>query len=256
MALHGNEADPAGFTFVRLLSGALTLIVLSYFFGRQKGTMDSGNLLSALFLFGYAICFSFAYLGLTAGTGALILFGSVQLTMILVALIRGENPKPLEWIGLILAVGGLTYLVWPGLTSPPLNSSALMAGAGIAWGAYTLRGRGSTSPFADTAGNFIFAVPGALVALIIYWQSFHLSREGIVLAVLSGAVASGIGYTVWYAALKDHTSTSAAIVQLSVPVIAAAGGILFLSELGSLRLYIAAGLILGGILMTIIARRR
>jgi drug/metabolite transporter (DMT)-like permease len=131
-----------------------------------------------------------------------------------------------------------------------------MAGAGIAWGAYTLRGRGSTSPFADTAGNFIFAVPGALVALIIYWQSFHLSREGIVLAVLSGAVASGIGYTVWYAALKDHTSTSAAIVQLSVPVIAAAGGILFLSELGSLRLYIAAGLILGGILMTIIARRR
>jgi drug/metabolite transporter (DMT)-like permease len=256
MALHGGEADPAGFTFVRLLSGALTLIVLSYFFSRQNGIKGNGDVLSALFLFGYAICFSFAYLGLTAGTGALILFGSVQLTMILVALIRGENPKPLEWIGLVLAVGGLAYLVWPGLTSPPLNSSALMAGAGVAWGAYTLRGRGSSSPLADTTGNFIFAVPAALIALIIYWQNFHLSREGIVLAVLSGAVASGIGYTVWYAALKDHTATSAAIVQLSVPVIAAAGGILFLSEMGSLRLYIAAALILGGILLAILAQRR
>ena len=258
MALRGGEADAAGFTLVRIAAGAITLIVISYFAGSGKGLQiwERGNWISAFFLFAYAVCFSFAYLGLTVGTGALILFGSVQLTMILVSLIRGERPKSLEWIGLVLAVGGLVYLVFPGLTSPSLTCSLLMASAGAAWGGYTLRGRGSSSPLADTTGNFVLALPMAIIVAVGYWSGIHLSKEGILLAVLSGAVASGIGYTVWYAALKFHSSTSAAVLQLAVPAIAAAGGILFLAESASTRLYIAGGAILGGILLTIFARKK
>ena len=258
MALHGGEADAAGFTLVRIVSGAITLIVISYFAGSGKGSQiwERGNWISAFFLFAYAVCFSFAYLGLTAGTGALILFGSVQLTMILVSLIRGEQPSAVEWIGLIVAAGGLVYLVFPGLASPPLVSSLLMAAAGAAWGGYTLRGRGSSSPLADTTGNFVLAVPIAIVVAIIYWSDVHLSKQGIMLAVLSGAAASGIGYTVWYAALKFHTATTAAILQLSVPAIVAAAGVWFLAETATRRLYIAGGLILGGILLAILGRRK
>jgi drug/metabolite transporter (DMT)-like permease len=257
MALRGGEADAAGFTLVRIASGAITLITISYFAGSGKGSKiwERGNWTSAFFLFAYAVCFSFAYLGLTAGMGALILFGSVQLTMILISLIRGERPSGVEWIGLLVAAGGLVYLVFPGLTSPPLTSSLLMAAAGAAWGGYTLRGRGSSSPLADTTGNFVLAAPMAVVVAVIYWPGLHLSKEGIVLAVLSGAVASGIGYTVWYAALKFHTATAAAVLQLSVPAITATGGILFLAESVTTRLYIAAALILGGILLTIFGRK-
>ena len=258
MALRGGEADAAGFTLVRIAAGAVTLIVITYFAGSGKGSQiwERGNWISAFFLFAYATCFSFAYLGLTAGTGALILFGSVQLTMILASLIRGERPKSLEWVGLVLAVGGLVYLVFPGLSSPPLTSSLLMAAAGAAWGGYTLRGRGSSSPLADTTGNFALALPMAAMVAVVYWSGVHLSKEGILLAALSGAVASGIGYTVWYAALKFHSATSAAVLQLAVPAIATAGGILFLAELATTRIYIAAGLILGGILLTIFARKK
>ena len=256
MALRGGEADAAGFTLVRLVSGAVTLIVISYFFGKGKNFKGRGNWLSAVFLFAYAICFSFAYLGLTAGTGALILFGAVQLTMIALAIIRGERPNTLEWIGLAVAVAGLVYLVLPGLSAPPLASSALMAAAGASWGFYTLRGKGSSSPLADTTGNFTFAVPMIAVAALPFIGSLYLSSSGIVLAVLSGAVASGIGYTVWYTALKHHTATRAAVLQLSVPVIAALAGILFLAETATARLAIAAALILGGIVLTILGRRR
>ena len=256
MALRGGEADAAGFTLVRLVSGAVTLIVISYLFGKEKNLKGRGNWLSAFFLFAYAICFSFAYLGLTAGTGALILFGAVQLTMIALAIIRGERPNTLEWIGLAVAVSGLVYLVLPGLSAPPLASSALMTAAGASWGFYTLRGKGSSSPLADTTGNFTFAVPMILVAALPFVGSLHLSTNGTVLAVLSGAVASGIGYTVWYLALKHHTATRAAVLQLSVPVIAALAGILFLAETATARLAIAAALILGGIVLTILGRRR
>jgi drug/metabolite transporter (DMT)-like permease len=258
MALRGGEADAAGFTLVRIAAGAITLIVISYFAGSGKGSQiwERGNWISAFFLFAYAVCFSFAYLGLTAGTGALILFGSVQLTMVLVSLIRGEHPRSLEWIGLLMAVGGLLYLVFPKLSSPPLTSSLLMAAAGAAWGGYTLRGRGSSSPLADTTGNFTLALPMAIIVAVVYWSGVHLSKEGIILAVLSGAVASGIGYTVWYAALKFHSSTSSAVLQLAVPALTALGGILFLNETATTSLYIAAGLILGGILLTIFARKK
>ena len=258
MALRGGEADAAGFTLVRIAAGAITLIVISYFAGSGKGSQiwERGNWISAFFLFAYAVCFSFAYLGLTAGTGALILFGSVQLTMILVSLIRGERPKSLEWVGLVLAAGGLVYLVFPGLSSPPLTSSLLMSCAGAAWGGYTLRGRGSSAPLADTTGNFALALPMAIIVAVVYWSGVHLSKEGILLAVLSGAVASGIGYTVWYAALKFHSATSAAVLQLAVPALTALGGILFLKETATTSLYVAAGLILGGILLTIFARKK
>ena len=255
MALRGGEADAVGFTLVRLVAGAVTLITISYFFGKGTKTTGRGNWISAFFLFAYAICFSLAYLALNAGAGALILFGSVQLTMILFALSRGERPNLLEWVGLAAALGGLVYLVFPGLTSPPLYSSLLMAAAGVAWGVYTLRGKGS-DPLATTTGNFIWSVPMIVVASVPFFYRIHLSNRGAVLAVLSGAVASGVGYTVWYAALKHHTSTRAAVLQLSVPVIAAAGGVLFLSESATTRLWIAGATILGGIGLTILGRKR
>ncbi|MGB7210480.1 MAG: DMT family transporter [Pyrinomonadaceae bacterium] len=283
MALGTDEIDAASFTAVRLFAGAVTLIIVSYLFGRKKGgnlsrserVSDAGNTqaknllptgrvsafknrgswLSAFFLFAYAICFSFAYLGLTAGTGALILFSAVQLTMIAVAIFKGERPTALEWIGLVVAVGGLVYLVLPGLSSPPLTSSILMASAGIAWGFYTLRGRGSNDPLGDTTGNFIRTLPFVVLTAIVFLPNIHLSGRGIVLAVLSGALASGVGYTVWYAALKFHSSTRAAVLQLAVPVIATVGGVVFLSEKASGRLVIAAALILSGIALTIVGRK-
>ncbi|HYJ92514.1 MAG TPA: DMT family transporter [Pyrinomonadaceae bacterium] len=255
VALRGGEADAAGFTLVRLVSGTVTLVVISYFFERNKGFSERGNWLSAFFLFAYAICFSFAYLGLTAGTGGLILFGSVQLTMIAIAIFRGERPHLLEWIGFAAAIGGLIYLVFPGLASPPLWNSALMAAAGAAWGFYTLRGRETSAPLADTTGNFIRTVPMIVIAAISFLSKINLSTNGVVLAVLSGAVASGVGYSVWYAALKYHTATRAAVLQLSVPLLVAVGGILFLAESATLRLAVAAALILGGIALTIFSRK-
>ena len=254
MALRTGEADAAGFTAVRLASGAVALIVISYFVSDSK-SLKRGNWYSAFFLFAYAICFSFAYIGLTAAAGALILFSAVQFTMIVVALIRGERPGGLEWLGLVIALSGLVYLVFPGLSSPPLFASGLMAAAGVAWGFYTLRGRGSGDPLGDTTGNFIRAVPMIAIAAIPFLSQINLSTRGIVLAILSGAIASGLGYTVWYFALKHHTATRAAVLQLSVPVIAAFGGVLLLSEIMTKRLVIASVIILGGVGLTIAGRR-
>lgn len=256
MALGRDEIDAASFTAIRLISGAVTLAVLLFVFDKKRSVTKRGTWASAFFLFAYAICFSFAYLWLTTATGALILFGSVQLTMIAVAIARGERPGNLEWLGLLVALGGLVYLVFPGLASPPLTSALLMAAAGIAWGAYTLRGKRSTEPLADTAGNFLRSVPMVAVTTLVFLPNIHLSNRGTLLAVLSGAVASGIGYTVWYAALKYHTSTRAAILQLAVPIIAATGGVLFMSETAHLQLLIAAGLILGGIALAIAGRKK
>ena len=255
LALREDEIDAPAFTVIRLVSGALVLFLILAFFGKKDAEKSGANWLSAFFLFAYAICFSFAYLGLTAATGALILFGAVQLTMILFALLKGERPHRLEWIGLVLAFGGLVYLVLPGLEAPPVLSAALMIAAGIAWGFYTLRGRGSANPLADTAGNFARSVPFVVLAALPFFARFHLSPTGALLAVLSGAVASGLGYTVWYAALKYHTATRAAVLQLSVPAIAAAGGVAFLAESVSLRLLLASVLILGGIGLVIFGKK-
>jgi drug/metabolite transporter (DMT)-like permease len=255
MALATGEMDAASFTAVRLFSGAVVLAILWSSFSKTQSAAKSGNWTSAFFLFGYAICFSFAYLGLTAAAGALILFGAVQMTMIGVSIIRGEHPGRLEWIGLAVAGSGLIYLFFPGLSAPPLLSACLMAAAGIAWGAYTLRGKGSADPLGDTAGNFVRSVPMVAIATLPFLSQADLSTRGVILAVLSGAVASGIGYTVWYTALKHHTATQAAVMQLAVPVIAAFGGVMLLSEALTTRLLIAAALILGGIAMTIAGRR-
>ena len=255
MALGRNEIDAASFTAIRLVSGAITLSILILISKKNVSITKGGNWRSAFFLFAYAICFSFAYLGLTTATGALILFGCVQMTMIGISISKGERPSRLEWLGLVVALAGLVYLVLPGLTSPPLINAALMAAAGVAWGIYTLRGKGSEDPLADTTGNFVRSVPMIALATLPFLSQIHLSNRGIILAVLSGSVASGIGYTVWYAALKYHTSTRAAVLQLAVPVIAATGGILFLAETADLRLVIAAALILGGIGLTIAGRK-
>ncbi len=256
LALRTDEIDAPAFTVVRLVSGAIVLFAIFSFFGKKDSGKRLGNWLSAAFLFAYAICFSFAYLALTTATGALILFGAVQLTMMIFALGKGERPRALEWLGLMLAFGGLVYLVLPGLEAPPLWSAALMIFAGIAWGFYTLRGRGSTNPLADTAGNFLRAVPFAVFAALPFLGKIHLSTKGVLLAVLSGAVASGIGYSVWYAALRFHTATRAAVLQLSVPAIAAAGGVIFLAESVSLRLVLASAMILGGIGLVIFGKKK
>jgi drug/metabolite transporter (DMT)-like permease len=254
LALQTNEIDAASFTLIRLASGAITLVVIYLIFNKPKEDEKRGSWLSAFFLFAYAVCFSFAYINLTTGTGALILFGSVQATMIFAALAKGERPKTAEWLGLLLALGGLIYLVFPGLSAPPLFSSALMVAAGIAWGFYTLRGRGSANPLADTTGNFVRSVPMIVLTAAPFFSRIHLSQKGIWLAVLSGAIASGIGYSIWYAALAFHTATRAAILQLSVPALAAVGGVIFLAETISARLALATVLILGGIALAILAR--
>jgi drug/metabolite transporter (DMT)-like permease len=198
-------------------------------------------------LFTYMVFFSFAYLSLSAGTGALILFGAVQLTMFIVALRGGEQFPLLSWIGLTLAILGLVYLVLPGVTAPDPLGVILMAIAGIAWGFYSLLGRGTTDPLVTTANNFIYSVPLVIVVSLFFIGDFNSSLKGLALAATSGAIASGLGYAIWYAALRGLTATRAATVQLSVPVIAAFGGVILLSEQITLRLLLASAATLGGV---------
>lgn len=251
MALATGEIDGASFTLVRLVSGAVMLAGILLFTRGVTNPLTGGNWSSTFFLFVYAIAFSLAYLGLPAATGALILFGFVQLTMVGVSIAKGERPTLVELAGLLVAAGGLTYLVFPGISAPPLLSSASMAAAGIAWGFYTLRGKGSEDPLADTAGNFVRSVPMIVVAAIPFLMGTKLSARGVLLAVLSGTVASGIGYAVWYSALRFHSATRAGVLQLSVPLLAAVGGVVLLGEVAGMRLAVAGALILGGIGITI-----
>jgi drug/metabolite transporter (DMT)-like permease len=254
LALGRESIDPVSYTAIRLISGALALWLIASLQKKPTAPILRGNWISAAMLFLYAIAFSFAYLSLSAGTGALILFGTVQVTMLLVALRSGERPRLLEWLGLLLALSGLVYLVIPGLQAPSPVGSTLMALAGIAWGVYSLRGRGSVSPLADTAGNFIRAVPFIIVVWLTGRDHLYLTQSGILLAILSGALASGVGYVIWYKALAGLTATRAAIVQLSVPILAGWGGVVLLAEDVSLRLVLAGVLILGGIALAIAGR--
>jgi len=256
LALKSDEIDAASFTAIRLVSGALMLFAINLFVNKDKEKTKNGSWSSAFYLFVYAVCFSFAYINLTTGNGALILFSTVQFTLIAIALYKGERPHRLEWLGFILAFGGLIYLVFPGLSAPPFFSSALMVFAGIAWGFYTLNGKNSTNPIAETAGNFLRSIPFAIPILLIFLAQTHLSAKGIFLAILSGAVASGIGYTAWYAILKFHTATRAAILQISVPAFAALGGVVFLAESLNFRLISASFLILGGVALAIFGRKK
>ena len=254
MALGARLIDPAGFTAVRLGSGALTLwLVVAIRSGGLPRLAGQWGSAAALFL--YAAAFSLAYITLGAGTGALILFGAVQLTMILAGLRAGERPRLAEWLGLALAASGLVVLVRPGLTAPSPAGSALMATAGVAWGVYSLRGRGSTEPLRNTAGNFLRALPLALLMLLVAGRGAAWDPRGVLLATVSGALASGVGYAIWYAALPALTATRAALVQLLVPVLAAAGGVVVLGEAIPLRLPVAAALVLGGVALAITSHR-
>jgi drug/metabolite transporter (DMT)-like permease len=246
LALGQELIDAASFATVRVLSGAvmLSLIVLPRW--RIHGH-SWGDWRSAVMLFTYMVFFSFAYLSLSAGTGALILFGAVQLTMFIVALRGGEQFPLLSWIGLTLAILGLVYLVLPGVTAPDPLGVILMAIAGIAWGFYSLLGRGTTDPLVTTANNFIYSVPLVIVVSLFFIGDFNSSLKGLALAATSGAIASGLGYAIWYAALRGLTATRAATVQLSVPVIAAFGGVILLSEQITLRLLLASAATLGGV---------
>ncbi|MDA8257581.1 MAG: DMT family transporter [Betaproteobacteria bacterium] len=253
IALKDTAIDAASFTTLRLLSGAVMLwLVVRLRGGARSG---AGNWLSALTLFAYAAGFSFAYISLPAATGALLLFGAVQATMIGHGLWRGERLRRPQTVGLVLALGGLVGLLLPGLSAPPLFGSALMLGAGAAWGIYSLRGRGAGDATRVTAGNFLRAVPIAAALSILMLGKASVDGAGLLYAVASGALASGLGYAIWYTALPAIKATTAATVQLSVPVIAALGGILFLGEAITLRLALASMAILGGIALVILEKR-
>ncbi len=256
-ALREGEIDASSYTAVRILAGALVLALLvATRGGGARAVSTNGSLRAALALFGYAILFSFAYLSLDAGTGALILFAAVQITMLGAGILGGEQPRAPEWIGLALAFGGLVYLVSPGLTAPSPAGTALMAASGAAWGYYSLAARQFRSPTAATAGNFAKATPIAAGALLVTWLAGqpHASWTGLGLAAISGAVTSGLGYAIWYMALEGLRTTRAAIVQLSVPVLAAAAGVVVLGEQVTWRLVVASMAILGGVALALLGK--
>lgn len=253
LALKQSGIDAASFTSLRILSGAVTLWLIT----RMRGQKESspGNWLSALALFAYAAGFSYAYLTLPAATGALLLFGAVQSTMIGYGLWCGERLGGRQWGGLAMAFGGVGILLLPGLSAPPLLGSIIMLCAGVAWGVYSLRGRGAGDPTGVTAGNFLRAVPMAALLSAVSIPTLTLNTSGLWYATCSGALASGVGYALWYMALRGLKATSAATVQLSVPVLAAIGGVVFLGEAVTLRLVLASAAILGGIALVINERK-
>ena len=257
IALRHATIDAASFSAVRLTAGAATLLLLSVWTRQRASHATSmSSWKSAGMLFLYAVPFSFAYTRLSTGTGALILFGCVQMTMMISALLSGERPHSLQWFGLTLALAGLVYLVLPGLEAPSFIGAALMALAGFSWGVYSLRGRSAVNPLQQTTDNFLRTVPLVLAVSLLARSQFHVQREGILLAVASGALASALGYVVWYAALRGLTATRAAAVQLLVPILAASGGVIFLAEAISARLILSAVMVLGGIALTLVGRER
>ena len=267
LALADGSIDPATFTAVRIASGAVALAAIVALRHGHAAVLRSGDFRSAFALFAYAILFAFAYVVLPAGTGALLLFGAVQTTMIGAGLMRGERLRSAQSTGVALALGGLVALVAPRLGAPSFAGALAMLGAGVAWGAYSLRGRGTTDPLAATAGNFVRAVPFVVVPVALASAATvagliaagspldpHATARGLALAAISGAVASGLGYAIWYAALPLLTATRAGVVQLTVPVIAALGGVLFLGEVVTPRLVACTFAVLGGVALAL--RRR
>jgi drug/metabolite transporter (DMT)-like permease len=246
MAIETNLIDAVSFTTIRLLSGTFALLLILAL--REKRWRPSKPTWQpVLALLAYMVCFSFAYRSLSAGTGALLLFGFVQLMMIGTAIYQGERLTMRAWLGLTLAGGGIVYLVLPGVEAPDPIYSALMAIAGLAWGAYSLLGLRGEDPTSATANNFLYATPIAVLISVFDSASLHLTWRGMMLGIASGAIASGMGYAIWYSALKNIKPTTAAITQLSVPVLATLGGVMLLAEPLTLRILIAAVLTIGGI---------
>lgn len=254
LALKETEIDPASFTAVRLTAGAITLWLIIRL--RRGGDAGAGNWWSALALFAYAAAFSLAYVQLSAAAGALLLFGAVQTSMIGYGLARGERLGPLQCLGVALAIIGLVVLLLPGLSAPSLEAALWMLAAGVAWAVYSVRGRGAGDPTRVTAGNFIRALPFAALFCLLLWPSRSFDQPGVLYALLSGALASGVGYALWYAALPLLATSAAATVQLSVPVITAIGGIVLLNEALTLPLLIACASILGGIALVVLNNRK
>jgi drug/metabolite transporter (DMT)-like permease len=261
LALNDDVIDAASFTSIRLSSGIIFLLLLVIIKNRQSTDLQSidlkkidlkvGSWLSSLFLFVYALAFSYAYLTLDTGTGALILFGSVQVTMIVFGLIKGKRLIWLEWLGLFISFMGLIVLLMPGASAPSLIGFLLMALSGIAWGFYTLAGQSSKDSLNETANNFLRTLPFIILLTLFTFDQVQLSKQGILLAVTSGAITSGLGYAIWYSALKELTITHAAIIQLTVPIIATFGGVIFSNEVISIRLISSSILVLGGVLLVI-----
>ncbi len=256
MALGNAAIDPASFATIRLASGAGVLWLIVKATPGGKAGKHPGSWWSAAMLFLYAAAFSFAYVSLNAGVGALILFGAVQATMITAGLLKGERPPMQAWCGLTIALAGLVYLVFPGLAAPSFSGAVLMAVAGFAWGIYSLRGIGVTNPVAVTGDNFLRSVPMTAAVSLILLPGLQLSSEGVLLACLSGGLTSGIGYVVWYAALRHISAIRAAMLQLLVPVVAAGGGVLLLSEQVTLRLILSGILIIGGVGLTLKSKKK
>lgn len=255
LALGENTIDAGGFTIIRLISGAMVLGLILLFTRSSGNKQSKGSWSAAFMLFIYAVCFSFAYISLDTGTGALLLFGSVQLSMITISLFLGARLHYSEWLGLGIAFYGFVYLMLPGISTPSATGFILMSLSGIAWGIYTLKGKNSNSPLTDTSYNFIRTLPLLIILFLLSYSSFSFTKDGVILAILSGALASGIGYSIWYLALPLLTATQASVVQLSVPVIAAFGGVLFVNEPISTRLIISSMLLLGGILVVVLGRK-
>jgi drug/metabolite transporter (DMT)-like permease len=259
LALRGGEIDAGTYTAVRIGSGAAALVLLMALHGEGIALVRAnGSWGSAATLAGFATAYSFAYLSLDAGVGALIQFAMVQITMNGAGLYRGERPRVSEWAGLALALGGLAYLVSPGLTAPPLGGALLMALAGVGWGWYSLAATGVERPAAANAGNFVRAAPAAAVLALLVWstESLHASAFGVELAMLSGAVTTGLGCAIWYRVARSLSASRAAIVQLSVPVLAATAGVVFLGEQPTWRLALAGAAILGGVALASLGRDR
>lgn len=254
VALRDTAIDPASFTLLRVASGALVLALLVGL--RTAAALRAGSWTSAAALFVYAIAFSYAYIGLSAGTGALILFGAVQASMLGWALLRGERFGAVQTLGFVLAIAGLIGLLLPGLSAPPLGAAFLMLLAGIAWGVYSLRGRGAGNPTAVTAGNFLRALPMAVAAsafaLVLAPAAVRVDVPGSLYAIASGALTSGLGYAIWYRVLPQLRASTAATVQLSVPVITAIAGVALLSEPVGVRLVLASVAVLGGVAMVVL----
>jgi drug/metabolite transporter (DMT)-like permease len=254
-ALGRSTIDAATFSTLRIAGGAGMLLATTALTQPAK-VAPKGSWVSAAVMFLYAIPFSFAYTSLTAGTGALILFGVVQLTMVAFAVLAGERPHWSQWLGLALASAGLVYLVLPGLKAPSLSGSVLMAVAGVMWGLYSLRGRGAANPLQLNTSNFVRALPLAAIVSAVTFSHIHVTAEGVLLALTSGAITSGLGYVLWYTALRNLTATRAAIVQLMVPVLAGVGGVAFLGETLSFRLVLSGIVVLGGIALALTGRQR
>ena len=254
-ALKHTSIDAASFTFIRIIAGAVALwIIMTMRTGTQRAPFQ-GNWPSALALFAYTAAFSFAYISVSAATGALLLFGAVQATMILWGLRKGESLQLRQLFGLTVALAGLVALLLPGLSAPPFGGAILMLGAGVAWGIYSLRGRGNSDAISATAGNFIRAVPFAALLSLVLIPGIRFDLAGIAFAILSGAITSGVGYVIWYLALPSLKAASAATVQLAVPVLTAAGGILLLGEPLTMRFLWASVAVLGGIALVVMAPR-